>query len=114
LHRLASGYGYSLRGLLLVLICFACGCIDLEVARFARVRAGSSTGNLEHAVATGAGRSCVTVVGIVPFDYPPSLGDAVASASAGGPLTDVVVRYELRYVPLLFGRGCYVVEGRTP
>lgn len=103
-----------MRVALLVSMTFVWGCIDLEVARFAHVRAGYSPGTDAVGAATGVGRSCVTMVGVVPLDWPPSLGDAVASAAGGGPLMDVVVRYELRYVPLLFGRGCYVVEGRTP
>jgi hypothetical protein len=103
-----------MRVALLVSMTFVWGCLDLEVARFAQVRADSSLRTDAVGAPTGVGRSCVTMISLVPLDWPPSLGDAVASAAGGGPLTDVVVRYELRYVPLIYGRGCYVVEGRTP
>ena len=102
-----------MRVLVLGLLTLACGCLDLEVARFARVRASSSLDRkAPRAVPLGIGRSCVTVVGIVPVTAPPSLGDAIAAAAADMTLVDAVVRYELRYVPLLGGQGCYVVEGR--
>ena len=102
-----------MRCLLLGLAVLASGCVDLEVARFARLRAAAAA----HAPAAlaappaGVGRSCVTVVGIVPVTRLPNLGRALADAAGERTLRDAVVRYELRYVPLLGGRGCYVVEG---
>jgi hypothetical protein len=100
------------RTLLLVLAALACGCVDLEVARFARVRVGGSPDRAAAFAPAGVGRSCVTVVGIFPVTALPSLGDALAAAGGEGTLADVVMRYELRYVPFVGGRGCYVVEGR--
>jgi hypothetical protein len=90
----------------------ACGCVDLEVARFARARALHEEAAGPAGLPRGVGRSCVTVVGILPVTPLPSLGQALAAAGGEGALADVVMRYELRYVPFLGGRGCYVVEGR--
>ena len=62
------------------------------------------------------GRSCVWVLGVVPVTPLPDLGAALEEAAAAGHtdvLTDVVVEYELIYVPILAGRGCYVVRGRA-
>ena len=62
------------------------------------------------------GRSCVWVLGVVPVTPLPDLGAALEEAAAEGRtdvLTDVVVEYELIYVPILAGRGCYVVRGRA-
>jgi hypothetical protein len=99
--------------LLLGVLVLACGCVDVEVARFAHLRAASAPHQPASLPASAAvGRSCVTVVGIVPVTGLPNLGAALAAAAGNGTLRDVVVRYELRYVPLLGGRGCYVVEGR--
>ena len=42
-----------------------------------------------------------------------SIDDALASTSAAA-LWDVRISYELMYLPFVFGRGCYVVEGRVP
>jgi len=98
--------------LALALAALAGGCVDLEVARFARVRALHEHPPGPVAAPSGVGRSCVTVVGILPVTSLPSLGDALAAAGGAGALSDVVMRYELRYVPFVGGRGCYVVEGR--
>jgi hypothetical protein len=91
----------------------ATGCIQLEMARFARVRAGPvREGHQSEASVPGVGRSCVTIVTIFPVTSLPNLGDAVAYATVGASaLRNAVVRYEIRYVPLVGGRTCYVVEG---
>jgi hypothetical protein len=60
------------------------------------------------------GRSCLRIVGVFPAGRLPSVERAVDAALAAGGGTAVrnaEVRYEIRYVPLLFGRACYVVEG---
>ena len=44
---------------------------------------------------------------------PQSIDDALASTSAAA-LWDVRISYEIMYLPFVFGRGCYVVEGRVP
>jgi hypothetical protein len=62
----------------------------------------------------GAGRSCMTIVGVVPVTGPPSIGAALAEAAGERPLHDAVVRYELRYWPPFGGISCYAVEGRLP
>ena len=44
----------------------------------------------------------------------PSLNQAAEKALSGSPgrtLTDVVIRHELRYIPFVYGTGCYVIEG---
>ena len=58
------------------------------------------------------GRDCVPIVVVAPTRWP-SLDRAAQRALADGGqiLTDVVIRYELRYFPLVFGYGCYVMEG---
>lgn len=104
-----------MRFLLLGLPLLVAGCIDLEVARFARIRvAPAEIGAPSLSAPTGVGRSCVTLVGLFPVTALPQLDDAVAAAAGASTLRDAVVRYELRYVPLIGGRGCYVVEGHAP
>src|SRR5262245_19297342 len=59
------------------------------------------------------GRSCIDVIGVVPTAMP-KVGAAVEDAlhRAGGRiLTDVTIRYEIRYFPLVYGVACFVVEG---
>ena len=67
------------------------------------------------AVGTRAkGRSCVPIVFVFPVGHLPDVGAAIEQAIAAGggtALTDVVVRYQMLYVPPLGGAGCYVVEG---
>ena len=66
---------------------------------------------------TTRGQSCTWIAFVVPVTPLAKLGesidDALASTSAAA-LWDVRISYELMYVPFVFGRGCYVVEGRVP
>ncbi len=88
---------------------------------------GFTVGHLASVTATGAapaagtpagtrhvvGRDCVPIIVVAPTRYP-SLTRATDDALAGSPgrtLTDVVIRYELRYIQLVYGTGCYAVEG---
>jgi hypothetical protein len=98
---------------LFALAALATGCIRFEVARLARVSAAPARAAQRSEVAIrGMGRSCVTIVAIFPVTPMPNIGDAIADASDGaGALRNAVVRYELRYVPFVGGRSCYVVEG---
>ncbi len=44
----------------------------------------------------------------------PNFGDAVEEAlrtSGGRVLTDVTIGYTIRYLPFVYGKACYVVEG---
>jgi len=59
------------------------------------------------------GRSCIQVVGVVPLGMP-NFGDALDHAlqqTGTDYLSNVVVRYEVFDIPLLYGVACYVVEG---
>lgn len=59
------------------------------------------------------GRSCIDVVVIFPLAMP-NVGDAVADAlrqSGGRVLTDVTIRYEILYMPFVYGVACFVAEG---
>jgi hypothetical protein len=61
------------------------------------------------------GRDCIPIIVVAPTRLP-SLDRAAREALAGSggtTLSDVVIRYELRYIPLVYGQGCYVIEG-TP
>ena len=61
------------------------------------------------------GRSCIRVLGVFPTGLP-KFGDAITDAlkTTGGTfLTDVTVRYEIRYVPFVYGWACYAVEGNA-
>jgi hypothetical protein len=89
------------------------GCVQFEVARFARISVAPTRGTHAHErTAPAVGRSCVTIVAVVPVTPMPNIGDAVADISGEtGSLQNAVVRYELRYVPFVGGRSCYVVEG---
>jgi hypothetical protein len=102
-----------MRGLSLLVAALACGCVNVEVARFARMR-GPPPAESAAAAPTGRGRSCMTVVVVAPVTGPPSVSAALAQAAGDRPLLDAVVRYELRYLPLLGGRSCYAVEGQLP
>jgi hypothetical protein len=65
------------------------------------------------AAARVAGRDCVPIFGVAPTRLP-SLDRAAREALAGvggTTLSDVVIRYELRYIPFVYGRSCYVIEG---
>lgn len=65
---------------------------------------------------TTRGRSCTWIAFLVPID-PAKIGDAIDDALAPtstAALWDVRISYELVYLPFVFGRGCYVVEGRVP
>ena len=66
---------------------------------------------------TTRGRSCTWIALVVPITPLAKLGesidDALASTSAAA-LWDVRISYELMYLPFVFDRGCYVVEGRVP
>jgi hypothetical protein len=66
---------------------------------------------------TTLGRSCTWIALVVPVTPLAKLGesidDALASTSAAA-LWDVRISYEIMYLPFVFGRGCYVVEGRVP
>jgi hypothetical protein len=59
-------------------------------------------------------RSCVPILLVFPAGHLPNVGRAVDAALADGRGTvmrDVEVRYEIRYVPFVYGHACYVVEG---
>ncbi len=61
------------------------------------------------------GRSCIRVVGVFPTGLP-KFDDAITDAlqTTGGTfLTDVTIRYEIRYVPFIYGWACYAVEGNA-
>ena len=105
---------HAARWALLLLAALACGCLNVEVGRFAEMRGARASEAALAAAPTGRGRSCLTVVVVVPVTGTPSVSDALAQAAGGLPLRDAVVRYELRYVPLVGGWSCYTVEGRLP
>lgn len=98
----------------LLLAALASGCVQFEVGRFAHMRGPQPPAPPPGAAPTGRGRSCMTIVGVVPVTGPPSVSAALAGAAGELALRDAVVRYELRYWPLLGGRSCYTVEGRLP
>lgn len=59
------------------------------------------------------GRSCIDLIVVFPTAMP-NVGDAVESAlqqTDSQLLTDVTIRYEIRYFPLVYGIACYVAEG---
>jgi hypothetical protein len=59
------------------------------------------------------GRSCIDLIVVFPTAMP-NFGDAVESAlrqTDSQLLTDVTIRYEIRYFPLVYGIACYVAEG---
>ena len=59
------------------------------------------------------GRSCIDVIVVFPTAMA-NFGDAVESAlqqTHSRLLTDVTIRYEIRYFPLVYGVACYVAEG---
>jgi hypothetical protein len=59
-------------------------------------------------------RSCVPIVLVFPAGRLPNLGRAIDTALAEGggtTMRDVEVRYEIRYLPFVFGHACYVAEG---
>jgi hypothetical protein len=59
------------------------------------------------------GRSCIQIVVVVPTRMP-NIGAAIDDALRHGDgtvLRHVTIRYELFYVPFVYGRACYVVEG---
>lgn len=61
------------------------------------------------------GRSCIDLIVVFPTAMP-NFGDAVEDAlrqTGGSVLTDVTIRYELYYVPLVYGMACYVAEGNA-
>jgi hypothetical protein len=60
------------------------------------------------------GRDCVPIVVLFPLARLPKLGRAFAAAvdaGRGTTLSDVTMRYELWYVPFVYGRACYAVDG---
>lgn len=59
------------------------------------------------------GKSCIDLIVVFPMAMP-NFGEAVESAlqqTTGSVLTDVTIGYEIRYLPLVYGVACYVVEG---
>jgi hypothetical protein len=59
------------------------------------------------------GRSCIDLVVVFPIGLP-NFGAAIADAlrqGNGQVLTDASIRYEVRYLPLIYGIACYVAEG---
>jgi len=59
------------------------------------------------------GRSCIDVVVVFPARIP-NIGEAIEDAlrkGGGRVLTEVTIRYELVYLPLVYGTACYVAEG---
>jgi len=59
------------------------------------------------------GRSCITVIGVVPLAMP-NIGNAIDDAlqqTGGRMLTNVSIRYEIRDLPFIYGIACYVAEG---
>jgi len=62
------------------------------------------------------GRSCITVIGIVPLAMP-NFGDALDDAlrrTGADHLSNVVVGYSVFDIPLIYGVACYVVQGDAP
>jgi hypothetical protein len=106
----------SAAGVALVLAAALAGC-GLRLGRLAVM----TTTDADPADAEGPahdveGRSCVTVAVVFPVSSLPSIERAVDDALAqrgGRILRDVELGYEIRYLPLLFGRACYVVRGRA-
>jgi hypothetical protein len=103
------------RGILLgVLAGLATGC-SFTVGRLALV----TTREVEPHAASVDPRhvtieSCVPLLFVFPVGPLPNIGRAVSAAleaGHGSALRNVVVRYEMLYVPFVFGHGCYVVEG---
>jgi hypothetical protein len=63
------------------------------------------------------GVDCLRIAVLFPITGPPSIERALAAAQrsvAADHLRDVTIRYRLRYVPFVYGTGCYVVEGKAP
>ena len=96
------------------------GCVSFDLGRFPVVSTRPVTAADLERPATLAhvahGQSCVWVAGVAPIPPFPSLADAVDEALATSQavaLWDAHVRYRIEYAPL-FGRGCYLVEGRVP
>jgi hypothetical protein len=59
------------------------------------------------------GRSCIDLVVVFPIGMP-NFGEAISDAlrqGNGQVLTDATIRYELRYLPFIYGIACYVAEG---
>jgi hypothetical protein len=60
------------------------------------------------------GRSCIPLVVVFPTRYPPRVAGAVDDAlrqGGGRSLTDVTIRFQLHYLPLVYGTAGYVAEG---
>jgi hypothetical protein len=96
------------------------GCVSFDVGRLPVVSTRQVTAaDLERPATLSRvahGRSCVWVAGVAPILPFPSLSNAVDEAletSHAVALWDAHVQYRIEYVPL-FGRGCYLVEGRVP
>lgn len=101
-------------------LCSLAGCVSFDVGRLPIVSTRSVTAaDLERPAAlshVAHGKSCVWVVGVAPIPPFPSLANAVDEALATSnavALWDAHVQYRIEYAPL-FGRGCYLVEGRVP
>jgi hypothetical protein len=101
-------------------LCSLAGCVSFDVGRLPVVSTRPGTAaDLERPATLSRvahGKSCVWVVGVAPIPPFPSLSDAVDEALAtshAAALWDAHVQYRIEYAPL-FGRGCYLVEGRVP
>jgi hypothetical protein len=101
------------RAALLLVLCAGGGCRfglgHLALATTATVQPAAG-GPPRHAT----GRSCVPIVFVFPAGRLPNVEraiDAALAAGAGAVMHDVEIRYEIHYLPFVFGHACYVVEG---
>jgi hypothetical protein len=96
----------------LLLLTLVSGC-SYTVGHFASVTPPGPTSTTTGATGRVTGRDCIPIIVVAPTRLP-SLDRAARDAlapSGGTTLSDVVIRYELRYIPFVYGQGCYVIEG---
>jgi hypothetical protein len=103
------------QALIAVAACLSAGCVastgHLAVATTRSIDPDRllSTAPPQHVI----GRSCIDLIVVVPTGMP-NFGEAVADAlrqTGREVLTDVTIRYEIAYFPLVYGTACYVAEG---
>jgi hypothetical protein len=99
---------------LALLVCFA-GC-SFTVGRFALASTRDPEPGRGGDPRRVTARSCVPILFVFPAGRLPNVGRAIDAAlgTGGGTLMrQVVIRYEMLYLPLVFGEACYVVEGEV-
>jgi hypothetical protein len=104
----------SVRAGLALVVGLASGCVVTTGHLAAMTTRTADPALMDRAPASHVvGRSCINVVIAFPTGLPnieDAMNEAIERAGAHL-LTDVTVRYDLVYFPLVYGVACYVVEG---